>query len=218
MATSTATAVPLVPTGTVAAPSTPGTLPPDLVWCTVEAIIDGDTFDVGGCEDSGRVRLILIDAPEHTALCFAGEATSALRTLMPEGSRVGLERDVSDRDRYGRFLRYAWNESGLVDAELVRAGWAWVATFPPDLKYREEIVAAEEEARTAGRGVWGDCPLPVATPAGGCDPAYPTVCIPSPPPDLSCREVPYRRFRVLPPDPHNFDGDGDGIACEGPPG
>ncbi len=48
-----------------------------------------------------------------------------------------------------------------------------------------------------------------------CDPAYPSVCIPSPPPDLDCADVTYRRFTVLPPDPHQFDGDSDGIGCEG---
>lgn len=51
-------------------------------------------------------------------------------------------------------------------------------------------------------------------PAGNCDPAYPTVCIPPPPPDLDCGDIPYRRFQVLPPDPHRFDGDGNGIGCE----
>lgn len=47
-----------------------------------------------------------------------------------------------------------------------------------------------------------------------CDPAYPDVCIPSPPPDLDCGEISYRNFRVLQPDPHRFDGDRDGIGCE----
>ena len=50
--------------------------------------------------------------------------------------------------------------------------------------------------------------------SGNCDPAYPTVCIPSPPPDLDCGEIPYRRFKVLRPDPHGFDRDRDGIGCE----
>ena len=50
--------------------------------------------------------------------------------------------------------------------------------------------------------------------SANCDPAYPTVCIPPPPPDLDCKDIPYRRFRVLPPDPHHFDGDFDGIGCE----
>jgi hypothetical protein len=57
-------------------------------------------------------------------------------------------------------------------------------------------------------------PTPVPTPTGRCDPAYPTVCIPSPPPDLDCSEVSYRNFKVLPPDPHHFDSDGDGVGCE----
>ena len=49
---------------------------------------------------------------------------------------------------------------------------------------------------------------------GNCDPAYPTVCIPPPPPDLDCGDVNQKRFTVLPPDPHRFDGDHDGIGCE----
>lgn len=47
-----------------------------------------------------------------------------------------------------------------------------------------------------------------------CDPAYPDVCIASSPPDLDCPQIPYVNFRVLGPDPHGFDGDGDGIGCE----
>jgi uncharacterized repeat protein (TIGR01451 family) len=53
---------------------------------------------------------------------------------------------------------------------------------------------------------------------GNCAASYPTVCIPPPPPDLDCNQVPYRNFTVLwnvpNPDPHHFDGDHDGIGCE----
>jgi len=55
---------------------------------------------------------------------------------------------------------------------------------------------------------------PTISARGNCDPSYPTVCIPPPPPDLDCKDIPYRNFVVLPPDPHHFDGDGDGIGCE----
>jgi micrococcal nuclease len=54
--------------------------------------------------------------------------------------------------------------------------------------------------------------------AAGCDPAYPDLCIPSPPPDLDCRYVydqGFRHITVLPPDPHNLDGNHDVVACEG---
>jgi hypothetical protein len=62
-------------------------------------------------------------------------------------------------------------------------------------------------------------PSLVATPTGGsgngnCHPAYRSVCIPPPPPDLDCGDVPYDNFEVLPPDPHNFDREGDGLGCE----
>jgi hypothetical protein len=48
-----------------------------------------------------------------------------------------------------------------------------------------------------------------------CDPSYPTACIAPPPPDLDCGDIPFRNFTVLPPDPHNFDGNSDGIGCQG---
>jgi hypothetical protein len=57
-------------------------------------------------------------------------------------------------------------------------------------------------------------PTPAPPSSGNCDPAYPTVCIPPPPPDLNCSDIPYRNFKVLPPDPHHFDGNGNGIGCE----
>jgi len=47
-----------------------------------------------------------------------------------------------------------------------------------------------------------------------CDPSYPDVCIPVYPPDLDCGEIQFANFKVLPPDPHRFDGDKDGIGCE----
>jgi endonuclease YncB( thermonuclease family) len=58
-------------------------------------------------------------------------------------------------------------------------------------------------------------PAPVVPePAAGCHPSYPDFCIPSPPPDLNCGQIAQKRFTVLPPDPHRFDGNKDGIGCE----
>ena len=51
-------------------------------------------------------------------------------------------------------------------------------------------------------------------PTQKCSSCYPTVCIPSPPPDLDCKDVIHKNFLVGECDPHWFDGDGDGIGCE----
>jgi uncharacterized repeat protein (TIGR01451 family) len=55
---------------------------------------------------------------------------------------------------------------------------------------------------------------PAAMPPGACDASYPTTCIPPAPPRLNCSDITARAFTVLPPDPHGFDGDGDGVGCE----
>jgi len=221
--------------------------PAGLTYCTVASITDGDTIRVSGCADAGPIRLILIDSPEtfDGPECYGWESTDHLKALLPISSSVGLERDRSNTDRYGRFLRYAWVSGELINERMVRDGYAVLTVFPPDTKYQGRILAAEQEAKAANRGLWPACggadrPLlsptltgataaatrtpttvstatrtPTPTPrASGCHPSYPTVCIPPPPPDLDCGDISAREFRVLPPDPHRFDGDHDGRGCE----
>jgi hypothetical protein len=54
--------------------------------------------------------------------------------------------------------------------------------------------------------------------SGNCDrESYPTVCIARYPPDLDCDEIPFKAFKVMPPDPHGFDRDGDGVGCDNEP-
>jgi|SRR5918996_2670680 endonuclease YncB( thermonuclease family) len=53
-----------------------------------------------------------------------------------------------------------------------------------------------------------------ASPNVNCDASYPDVCIASPPPDLDCDDISVKGFKVVPPDPHGFDREGDGIGCE----
>jgi micrococcal nuclease len=232
---------------------------------TLISVSDGDTIrvDAGGREET--VRLILIDTPEtrdpsNPPECYGAEATAFLEGLLPRGSALYLERDVSERDRFGRLLRYVWLERGgevyLVNEATVRSGYAAQSTFPPDVKYEEQIQEAARFAREQGYGLWSACetdadgdtnelggaetePTPgeqppltpvvkqtpqqteVVDPAGGgagCDPSYPDLCIPPPPPDLDCDYVydqGFSHITVLPPDPHTLDGNQDGVACEG---
>jgi micrococcal nuclease len=191
--------------------------------------VDGDTIDVLVGGRVVRVRYIGIDTPETvrpgTPVEWMGPEASAANGDLVAGKRVVLERDVSETDRYGRLLRYAWlpptdGRWRLVNLILVRRGFAAVSTYPPDVKYTDALfLPAQRAARAADRGLWGDAPRPSPTPDGGqpgagCDPSYPGVCIPPYPPDLDCAEVVYSEFAVVPPDPHGFDGDADGVGCE----
>jgi micrococcal nuclease len=136
---------------------------------------------------------------------------------------VYLERDVSETDQFDRLLRYVWLPDGrMLNYKLVFHGYAHASTFPPDVKYADRFLEAQRDANANGRGLWSGCaatatlvPAPLAPPQqGNCDPSYPTVCIPPPPPDLDCSEIPYRRFELVGSDPRGFDGDRDGIGCE----
>jgi len=182
----------------------------------VTRVIDGDTIEVSYRQRTLDIRLIGIDTPESVApgepvQCFA-MAASRFTTGRLDGERVRLEFDVERIDRYGRTLAYVWLGDELFNETLVRGGYAFVTTYPPNVKYEHRFLSAQRDARARERGVWGRCAG--KTSGNRCDPSYPDVCIPPPPPDLDCSDVKYRHFTVKPPDPHNFDGNHDGVACE----
>jgi hypothetical protein len=79
-----------------------------------------------------------------------------------------------------------------------------VTRMPPAPTATEEIIVVATNTPT---------PTSTRDPAV-CAAEYPTVCIPPPPPDLNCPDIPYHNFPVLPPDRHRFDSDGDGVGCE----
>ena len=43
----------------------------------------------------------------------------------------------------------------MVNAELVRLGYAQVATYPPNVKYQELFLKLQREAREGKQGLWG---------------------------------------------------------------
>jgi micrococcal nuclease len=119
--------------------------------CVVARIADGDTFY---CQDGRKVRLIGVDTPELGQGAPGREARSALERLLPEGTRVRLERDVTSRDRYGRELAYVWSGSRMVNEALVQEGWAVLYTVPPNVKYADRLERAQSAARAGGAGLW----------------------------------------------------------------
>jgi len=115
----------------------------------VEQVIDGDTIVIAGSE---HVRYIGVDAPE-VGEPFYLEAKQ-FNERMVVGKRVRLERDVSDRDSYGRLLRYVYVDGIFVNGELVRNGYAFAKRYPPDTKYQEYLEEMEREAKRLRKGLW----------------------------------------------------------------
>lgn len=197
----------------------------------VSRVIDGDTIEVDLRGTEVGVRLIGFDTPEtvhptEPVECF-GKAASSYTNERLLGRTIRLEFDVERRDHYGRTLAYVWVGDHLFNEEVLRDGFAQVSTYPPNVKYVDRFLDAQRKARDASRGLWSRCDgdravrqgpgnaAPTKVVGGGrCDPAYSGACVPPYPPDIDCSDLPAGDFRSKGSDPHGFDGDGDGIACE----
>lgn len=121
-------------------------------------VVDGDTIHVRLGNRVEKVRYIGIDTPElrHPSRGEepGGREARKLNRALVEGRRVRLELDVQVRDRHGRLLAYVWVGDLMVNAELVRLGYAQVMTIPPNVRYQALFVRLQRDAREAGRGLW----------------------------------------------------------------
>ncbi len=134
----------------------------------VDRVVDGDTIIVRIGRDSDRVRYIGMDTPETvkpgTPVEWMGPEASAANKRLVSGRTVILEKDVSERDQYGRLLRDVWMKDGdrwtLANIQLVLGGFAQVTTYPPDVKYVDALLAAQRVARDADAGLWAPTPPP----------------------------------------------------------
>ena len=133
----------------------------------VVRVVDGDTIRVRLDRPAGTrtIRYIGVDTPESVkpgtpVQCFA-EAASALNRRLVAGRRVVLELGRERRDRYGRLLAYVYVTDGvrkLVNAELVRRGYARTLTIPPNTDYARRFAALQRQAHARLLGLWRACP------------------------------------------------------------
>ncbi|WP_246861182.1 thermonuclease family protein [Bacillus sp. REN3] len=131
---------------------------------TVGRVVDGDTIVT---TDGRKVRLIGVNTPESTTRneTYGKEASNYTKSKL-SGKKIWMQRDVSETDRYGRYLRIIWlaipandmNENEIrakmFNAHLVLNGYAEPSTYPPDVKYSDFFVKFAREAREAGTGLW----------------------------------------------------------------
>ncbi len=118
-------------------------------------VIDGDTIYLATGE---KVRYVGINAPEihhpyKKVECFGKEASQENKNLV-EGKNVILIKDISDKDKYGRLLRYVYADDIFVNDFLVKNGYALVSTFPPDVENKNLFLESENYARKNYLGLW----------------------------------------------------------------
>lgn len=132
-------------------------------------VYDGDTIKLDNGE---RVRLIGIDAPEahdneklsrdvahrhidrRTQLAMGRQASQYARSLL-KGQSVRLEFDVEHRDKYQRLLAYVYLADGtFVNERIIRQGYAYPLTIPPNVHYARQFKQWFDEAREQRRGLW----------------------------------------------------------------
>jgi micrococcal nuclease len=151
----------------VTAQSTTSTTSAPVVKVTkvkVKKVIDGDTFET---EQGEKVRLIGVNTPETVkegapVMPFGPEASAFTKSQI-EGKEIYLEADVEAKDQYGRTLAYAYLQepkseqeiaTQMLNAILIREGYAQLMTIPPNSKYTDLFVKEQKSAREASKGIW----------------------------------------------------------------
>ena len=136
-------------------------------------IVDGDTIRVNYQGLNERARLIGIDAPESSmnrrvflqtkvyktnaksVIDFGIKSKEFVKNLVKPDDEVYLEFDTEKRDHYNRLLVYVWLPNGkMLNEEIIKAGYAYPLTVPPDVKYKKRFLQDYKEARKHKRGLW----------------------------------------------------------------
>lgn len=195
----------------------------------VISVGDGDTITLDRGGKNVKVRMGCIDSPELKQKPFGESSRQRLKALLPTGTLVTLR--VIDTDRYGRTVAEVFKGSQSINLVLVQEGQAVIYReyFSGCQGSKGQYEQAERQAKQRKVAFWHQDNLVMpwdfrrgmtttarSTPLSKqCEPSYPDFCLAPGIPDLDCKDILPRRFRVLSPDPHRFDQDGDGMGCEG---
>lgn len=126
-------------------------------------VVDGDTILVrrSSSGQTERVRYIGVDTPESVkpdtpVQCYGHEASNYNKSLVG-GKTVRLVPDREPYDKYGRSLAFVYVGNTLINAELVRNGYARTLEIPPNTSRAGQFAGLERVAIRTSRGLWGRC-------------------------------------------------------------
>ncbi len=142
----------------VAAPAPPAPAPVALpsipTTATVTSVYDGDTFTLS---TGDKIRLKWVNTPERKPPePFAMEARALTEAFVSNKEVTLLTEGPNPRDGYGRILAGVRTSEGDLSEALLRAGLGHLFVIPPDGRDLAPLIAAQEEARQARRGIWTD--------------------------------------------------------------
>ncbi len=129
---------------------------PGYGYYRVKRVFDGDTVML---EDGHKIRLLGINTPEvqhRDKMADAGGEEARLWLMNKlQHAKVRIEIDAEKADKYGRTLAHLFTEEKeYINLSLVKAGLAEVNIYPPNLRYANELLAAEKQAEKAKLGIW----------------------------------------------------------------
>jgi endonuclease YncB( thermonuclease family) len=144
--------------------------PEDAEEMLVHKVVDGDTLQLTypGNDYYYPTRLVGIQAPEMDGpytdeQCYGPEAKKFVQDLLPVGTEVLVQQDISNEDRNGRRLRHVFvidpetKDLYLLSEVLVLGGFAVAREYPPDDLYDDVLAEAQEIADQEDAGLWDAC-------------------------------------------------------------
>jgi endonuclease YncB( thermonuclease family) len=122
----------------------------------VKQVFDGDTVLLA---DGRKIRLLGINTPEvqhrHESAQAGGDEAKRWLIDKLQQRKIRLERDVEKTDKYGRTLAHIMtDQKEHLNLQLVAAGFAAVNIYPPNLRYADELIKAENLAQANKLGIW----------------------------------------------------------------
>lgn len=122
----------------------------------VARVYDGDTIIL---EDKKQVRLLGVNTPEiesrHRSEEPGGIAAKKWLQNQLRESQVYLEFDEVRRDKYKRLLAHVFLPNGKhVNLALLENGLAAISIIPPNGRYSDKLIQAQQYAEKQKLGIW----------------------------------------------------------------